>query len=95
MYPIDEIDDLVLDEDVIEDVEEEVEEEALLIGYVADCARLNVRSHPYPSAAIKCVIEKDSEVMINDAESTDTFYKVITASGIEGYCMKKFISVQP
>lgn len=94
MYPIDEIDDLVLDEDVIEDVEEE-EVEALLIGYVADCARLNVRSHPYPSAAIKCVIEKDSEVMINDAESTDTFYKVITASGIEGYCMKKFISIQP
>lgn len=94
MYPIDEIDDMIID-DVVDEIEEEEEEENVLIGYVTDCDRLNVRFDPYSGAGIKCVIEKDTEVMIVEGESTDAFYKVITASGIEGYCMKKYITVQP
>jgi hypothetical protein len=33
--------------------------------------------------------------MIDEKESTEEFYKVCTAAGIEGFCMKKFIAIQP
>jgi hypothetical protein len=39
------------------------------------------------------VIEQGAEVAINKEESTAEFYKVCTASGVEGFCMKKFITV--
>jgi len=38
-----------------------------------------------------CTINCHAEVEIDELESTDDFYKICTASGVEGYCMKKFI----
>ena len=61
------------------------------IGRVFGCTSLNVRKAPKTNAMIICTINCHAEVEIDELESTDDFYKICTASGIEGYCMKKFI----
>lgn len=59
-----------------------------------NCEKLNVRSDSTIDSDPVGVINRDSKVFIYENESTDEFYKVCTATGLEGYCMKKFISVQ-
>ena len=61
---------------------------------VVDCAKLNVRSDATVDSEPVGVINRDSKVFVYEDESTEEFYKVCTATGLEGYCMKKFISVQ-
>lgn len=61
------------------------------IGRVFGCTNLNVRKAPKTNATVICTINCHAEVEIDELESTDDFYKICTASGIEGYCMKKFI----
>ena len=58
------------------------------------CAKLNVRFDATIDSESVGVINRDSKVFIYEDESTEEFYKVCTATGLEGYCMKKFISVQ-
>lgn len=67
----------------------------IMIGIVANCIKLNVREEPRADATIVCEVACQTELMIEEAESTEEFFKVCTAAGIEGFCMKKFIAVQP
>ena len=63
-------------------------------GYV-NCTRLNVRKDP--SVSVGNVIGKlneDDEVSIDLSNSYDIWYKISTASGIEGYCLKEFIDLK-
>lgn len=64
------------------------------VGVVTDCDRLRVRKTPAVSGSVICTIEKGAAVVIDDADSTAEFYKVCTEAGVEGYCMKKFITVK-
>lgn len=63
------------------------------MGIVIDCKNLNVREQPNSSAAVLGVVPAGTELMVDDRESTDEFYKILTASGLEGFCMNKFIMV--
>lgn len=63
-------------------------------GRVANCLRLNVRKKPNPYSEVVTVLERGDEVAITDEESTIEFYKVCTASGVEGFCMRNFIEVK-
>ena len=65
-----------------------------LTGKVSGCTRLNVRKAAVATADVECVIEQGAEVAINKEESTAEFYKVCTASGVEGFCMKRFIVIK-
>lgn len=56
--------------------------------------RLNVRKQPSKDSEVLEVITKNSEVEFDFDGETDTFYKVRTKSGVEGYCMKEFISIK-
>lgn len=81
-------------EEIVEEIiEESVPEPMLVEGIVVDCSSLYVRSEPTvdsePLGTIKC----DTNVRIYESESTDDFYSVCTETGLEGFCMKKFISV--
>lgn len=71
------------------------ETEEIKIGLVTNCKKLNVREKPTVEAQVVCEIVCSTELMIDEKESTEEFYKVCTASGIEGFCMKKFIAIQP
>ena len=64
------------------------------VGVVTGCAKLNVREAANADADVVCVISEGSDVTINRIKSTVDFYAVCTAAGIEGYCMKKFITVK-
>ena len=83
----------VHEEPVIDD-ETAFSEESVL-GIVHNCLTLNIREEPEKDAGVVCSISCLTEVMVDENESTDEFYKICTASGIEGYCMKKYISVHP
>ena len=58
------------------------------------CEKLYVRSDATIDSEPVGIINRGSKVFIYEDESTKEFYKVCTATGLEGYCMKKFISVQ-
>ena len=62
-------------------------------GIVSNCNTLRVRKAPNTDATVLAIIEVNSEVRVDKSQSTDDFYKVCTATGVEGYCMKKFITL--
>ena len=65
-----------------------------VIGVVANCIRLNVRKDPSLEADIVCTIPCLTELEVNEKDSTDDFYKVITPDNVSGFCMKKFIVIR-
>lgn len=73
----------------------EVEKPKPVLG-VVEANELNVRETPVVDATnILGTVKKGVEVEIEMDESTDDFYKVYTATGLEGFCMKQFIRVEP
>ena len=82
-------------EKINEDVELMDPNQDIKIGIVTGCKRLNVREKPKTDASVICEVNFQTELMIEEADSTEDFYKVCTAAGIEGFCMKKFIAIQP
>lgn len=63
-------------------------------GVVTDCVKLNIRKRPSSDAAILTEIPVGTKVQIFDKESTKDFHHVCTATGIDGFCMKKFIKIK-
>ena len=81
-----------LAEEIVE--ESEVAEEDPVVffrGIVANCKLLNVREKPDKESNSLCVIKEGDEVQIKMSESSDNWYKVVTVTGIEGYCMKQYM----
>ena len=71
-----------------------VEEAVQTVGFVDNCECLRVRKESNVDSEELCIINKLSEVVIDLDNSTDYFYKVTTSEGVEGYCMKKFITIK-
>lgn len=65
-----------------------------VMGYVYNCVRLNVRCNPSIDADVVFEIDRGTKLMIDENESTEDFYKVCTESGIEGFCMKQFVTIE-
>ena len=87
-------------EEIVEEIiEEAIEPEVIepvtyTIGVVFDCKKLRVRKAASLSAPVICELDVNTEVMIDMKESANGFYKVYTETGIDGFCMKKFIAVK-
>ena len=79
----------------VSDPEPSVEPENRKFGKVSNCKKLNIRKLPSRDAEIVSELIEDSEVMIDEKESTALFYKICTEHGIDGYCMKDYITVLP
>lgn len=75
--------------------ESKIERPQYPTGVVTDCLKLNVRSDPHPTATILGVVTAATELIVIKAESTKDFYKICTPAGLEGYCMKKFVTIMP
>lgn len=80
--------------DVTEEIEESISAVNTITGIVSDCKKLRVRNAPGLDSDAICEIEAGSIVEIDEVNSTEEFYKVCTETGIDGYCMKKFIKVE-
>lgn len=86
------VNELPDDTDVVDNVV--LPGDAKLMGVVKP-GRLNVRKQPSKDSEVLEVITKNSEVEIDLSDNEDTmFYKVRTKTGVEGYCMKEFISIK-
>lgn len=80
-------------------IEEVAEPEVLtpeepVTAIVVDCAKLNVREEPSPRANVIGIIDASNEVVVYDSESFGNYYKICTASGIEGYCIKDYLKLK-
>lgn len=82
-----EIEDITPVEENIKPVEDLISES---YGRVA-CARLRVRKEPSTESEVLGEVVNDETVKIITSKSTTEFYRVITAKGLEGYCMRSFI----
>lgn len=101
MYKKDENAEVKKEETVIEDVKpatevkEEVKVESKSLGRirqakVVNCTMLNVRSNPSTSASVVEIINEGDLVDIT-GNNVDSFTKVHTKRGMDGYCMSEFL----
>lgn len=86
-------------EEAVEAVEEDVHEEikiesAKIFGNVFDCTKLNIRSEHSLDGEIICTVPVSTEVEIDSEKSTNDWFYIYTDTGIEGFCMKKYIRVK-
>lgn len=70
------------------------ETEELVTAIVVNCAKLNVREEPSPKAEVVATIDASNEVVVYDSESFGNYYKICTAAGIEGYCVKDYLQLK-
>lgn len=84
--------DEITNETPVETVEN-TEETKTVFGVVDGCDSLNVRKESNKESDVLCIINKSTKIVIDLENSTEDFYKVSTSQGIDGYCMKKFISI--
>lgn len=63
-------------------------------GTVVGCTKLNVRAYPSLKADIVCVINAADKVVVNPAKSNKDWFKINTADGAEGFCMRKFVNAK-
>lgn len=78
------------------EVESEVANELPEVKGVVTAAKLNVRELPNKDAKVVTILNKGDVVVIdNDAEEAhEEFFKIVTADGLDCYCMKKFIELK-
>lgn len=79
---------------LVEEAVETVELPKTVKGVVVDCMKLNVRANPKTNADVLCVLNVGSEMEIDVAGSTDEWFRVNTAAGVDGYCMRKFVNAK-
>ena len=81
-----EIDDSVSADEIVEETES-------LIGVVSGCTKLNIRKESNITSEPVCIVPEKSVLLIDQDLSTDEWYKVYTEAGMEGFCMKKYVTV--
>lgn len=74
-------------------VEELEESSAPTIGIVTDCMKLNIRKEPSVDAVVICEVSALSRLMIDRDKSTEDWLSVCTETGVDGFCMKKFVTI--
>lgn len=57
-------------------------------------SKLNVREEASLQGKILCTILDGVKVQIDPGSSTKEWYRVHTKKGVDGFCMKKYISVK-
>lgn len=61
---------------------------------MVNCFSLNIRQDANKNSKILSVVKKNDVVSIDMANSTFEFFKVKTSDGIDGYCVRKFITLK-
>lgn len=74
--------------------QEPVEKEAPKVGVVDNCSRLNVRVAPRITADVRLIINKGDEVTLCEKQPKGEWFRVRTQDNTEGFCMKKYITIQ-
>lgn len=80
--------------DIVEPAPSVQAEPEPVVGVVVGCGKLNIRKEPNVSGEIVYEALFKSELIIDVDKSTDEWFSVCTAAGIEGFCMKKFVEIK-
>ena len=104
--PVDEVADVEVDidesvsyiptpEEMEIPVEEQVEEPKTesLVGVVENCKRLNIRVQPMKEAAVVCVVNEGTVLLIEPDATDKDWFRVYTEAGVAGFCMRQFVRV--
>lgn len=81
-------------EELTEVVEEPKVDTTVSFGKVSNCNKLNIRKKPSITAKVVDVIEAKTKVRIDNAASNDEWCKVYVKPEVEGYCMRKYLTIQ-
>lgn len=60
---------------------------------VSGCRELRVRKEPQLGSDVLTKVPYSGELLVDLESSVNEYYKVYTATGIEGYCMKQYITL--
>lgn len=63
-------------------------------GIVSNCEVLNIRAQPNKDAKVIAVISVGSKVKVDPVE-LDGWYSIWLESGVNGFCMKDYITIKP
>lgn len=74
-------------------LEEQEEYQTPTIGIVTDCMKLNIRKEPSADAVVICEVSALSKLLIDWDNSTEDWLSVCTEMGVDGFCMKKFVTI--
>ena len=85
--------EIIIEKPIEKEVPKDEHKVELKIGTVVNCTSLNVRKEPNKNASIMCTIKVSEKVEIDESKSTNEFYKIFNSAGVEGYCMKNYISI--
>ena len=98
------IDEAVVEETMEESVEE-VTEEVIegpviepptepLYG-VINCERLRIRKEPHVAIDnVVALVTRNTEVMVDPDTSDDQWCHVYTSAGLDGYCMRDYVTIK-
>lgn len=95
---VEELDERIEDNEEAEEEEKQQHEETQnqpepVYGVVHNCEKLNVRKQPSKDSEIVFVLNEGSEISIDEENSTEEWYSITHVSGVEGFCMKQFVSM--
>lgn len=85
--------DTSIDEMIYEDEIVEYGEDTMTTG-VVDRDKIYLRMEPAQGNNPISVLSRGEELLIDFTKSTDEWYSVCTAAGLEGYVMKKLLKVE-
>lgn len=78
----------------VEELVEEVEPKVDPVYMINNCKKLNIRKKPNKNSDVLGVVTAVNTLTIEEIKSKPEWVKVITDSGIEGYCMKQYVAVK-
>ena len=64
-------------------------------GMITDCETLCVYEEPSFLSKIIDTAPVGTDLVIDLESSEDRFYKVYNVAGIEGYCLKRYVTIMP
>lgn len=72
---------------------DESTESNTVIGKLSGCSKLYLRKEASKESDSLTIIEFDDEIIIDEENSTEDFYKV-SVKGFEGYCVKEYVTIK-
>lgn len=77
--------------DLVNETVETVTLPTTVKGVVSHCSKLNVRENATVDSGIVCVLDATSEIKIDVNKSTNNWFYIYAATGVEGYCMRQYV----
>lgn len=81
-------------EEEIASTPDEVEVPTTVTGRIINCGKLNIRYSADAQSKVLCTVDVGSELTVHSETLPDEWFKVTTKSGVEGYCMSKYIAIE-